>query len=401
MKKRILTLLLAVVVMAGMLVNPAVFSFAADDDAREGAPLSKTEADAKADAGEKADAGAKADAGEKEDADAKADSGEKTDADAKADSSEKAKAETNTKAKASSGAKAGANTKAKADPGEKKETNEESVAAIESKNFGTLQEAVNKAEDGQTVKLLKDVTEYVEVSKSITIDLDGHTVTAVGAGPICAFIINQDSSLSLKNGTITGGDNASGKDGAVTVSEGASLNAEKMTFTGNKGTSILNKGTTAITKCNFTGNNHEKSSNVSQMYILENRNKGKVTVTESTFNNNNRNRGGIIYSGTSGCEMTLKSCDIMNNIMGEHGAVYIWYGLVRLDDTTVKGNTSTKLTGGLDVGNGHFEWNESAIYGNETTNGSYCSEDIYINGAMAGRMGDSVVPLPEKMKDHK
>ncbi len=52
-------------------------------------------------------------------------------------------------------------------------------AKVGETEYATLGEAVAAAEDGQTVTLLGDVgvTEMIPVTKSITLDLSGHTIT--------------------------------------------------------------------------------------------------------------------------------------------------------------------------------------------------------------------------------
>ena len=54
------------------------------------------------------------------------------------------------------------------------------VASIGSDAYTTLEAAVNAATDGDTVKLLSDVTldDYLIFNKNITLDLDGHTLTS-------------------------------------------------------------------------------------------------------------------------------------------------------------------------------------------------------------------------------
>ena len=61
--------------------------------------------------------------------------------------------------------------------------NEDTVAMIGSKEYTTLHDAITAAKDGDTIKLLKDVTvtKPIEVTKSMTLDLNGHVLTAATA----------------------------------------------------------------------------------------------------------------------------------------------------------------------------------------------------------------------------
>ena len=60
---------------------------------------------------------------------------------------------------------------------------ENTVAMIGAKEYLTLTAAINEANTGDTVKLLKDVTvtKPIEVTKSMTLDLNGHVLTAATA----------------------------------------------------------------------------------------------------------------------------------------------------------------------------------------------------------------------------
>lgn len=79
--------------------------------------------------------------------------------------------------------------------------------------YATLAEAIAAAKDGETVKLLADITENgMDIAKSITIDFDGHTLTVEGemvgsSGTVTnalRFLKNGDTTntVVLKNGKI-------------------------------------------------------------------------------------------------------------------------------------------------------------------------------------------------------
>ena len=61
--------------------------------------------------------------------------------------------------------------------------NENAVAMIGAREYSTLPYAITAAKDGDTIKLLKDVTvtKPIEVTKSMTLDLNGHVLTAATA----------------------------------------------------------------------------------------------------------------------------------------------------------------------------------------------------------------------------
>lgn len=82
------------------------------------------------------------------------------------------------------------------------------IAAIDELPYGSLQDAINSA-DNQTITLVKDLVleSPVEITtgKSVTLDLNGHTLseTATSAAASCLVAVKGGGSLTIKNGTIT------------------------------------------------------------------------------------------------------------------------------------------------------------------------------------------------------
>ena len=140
--------------------------------------------------------------------------------------------------------------------------------------FATLQEAIAEAKDGDIVTLLKDVTEDVTISKSITLDLGGKTLTNTGAGK-ATISVNNGVTATVKNGSVIGG--ASYYNIEVTKGSNADLTLENVTATaGNTGSSMIdNWGTLTIKSGTYTGGlNTVKSEEGSKLTI----NGGKFTL---------------------------------------------------------------------------------------------------------------------------
>lgn len=115
------------------------------------------------------------------------------------------------------------------------------VAATEENSFYTLQEALNKVGDGETLYLLRNVSENVQSEgKSYTLDMRGKTISSKEKGKI-VFTIN-GGDVKLQNGTITGGDydrSYSGKyDGKGIKATNVNLTLENCVITGNNGSSM-------------------------------------------------------------------------------------------------------------------------------------------------------------------
>ena len=126
------------------------------------------------------------------------------------------------------------------------------VAEIGSQGYESLTDAVAAAEDGQTVKLLADAAEDVVISKSITLDLGGKTLTNTNAGK--ATISVTGGTVTVKNGNVMGG---TGYYNIEVTKEGSNANltlTDVNATAGNNGSSMIdNWGTLTITSGTYTG----------------------------------------------------------------------------------------------------------------------------------------------------
>lgn len=125
------------------------------------------------------------------------------------------------------------------------------VAQVASQGYPSLQEAINAAQDGETVTLLTDATEDVVINKSITLDLGGKTLMNTNAGK--ATISVQGGTVTVKNGNAVGGTGYYNIE--VTENSNANLTLANVTATaGNNGSSMIdNWGTLTITSGTYTG----------------------------------------------------------------------------------------------------------------------------------------------------
>ena len=116
------------------------------------------------------------------------------------------------------------------------------------KAFATLDEAFNAAIEGQTVRLLKDLTEDVTIDKNITLDLGGKTLTNTNAGHATITIAN-GATATVKNGSVVGGTSY------YNIQNNGTATFEGLTATaGNTGSSMLdNWGTLTIKSGTYTG----------------------------------------------------------------------------------------------------------------------------------------------------
>lgn len=143
------------------------------------------------------------------------------------------------------------------------------VAEIGSQGYESLAEAIDAAQDGQTVTLLADAAEDVVISKSITLDLGGKTLTNTNGGK--ATISVQSGTVTVKNGNVVGGNDYYN----IEAKKDANLTLTDVTATaGNTGSSMIdNWGTLTITSGTYTGG----------LNVVKSEEGSKLTITGGTF----------------------------------------------------------------------------------------------------------------------
>ena len=155
------------------------------------------------------------------------------------------------------------------------------VAQIGTKAYASLADAVAAAQDGEIVTLLTDVTEDVAISKSITLDLGGKTLTNANAGK--ATISVQGGTVTVKNGNVVGG--TSYYNIEVTKDSNANLTLADVTATaGNAGSSMIdNWGTLTITSGTYTGG----------LNVVKSEEGSTLTINGGTFTRTTAPRWGV------------------------------------------------------------------------------------------------------------
>ncbi len=117
------------------------------------------------------------------------------------------------------------------------DSNTDYVASVttsdgESTNYTSLDDALNAAQDGDTVTLLSDVDlgeTYVTISKSITFDLNGKTLSSSKAWLDYGVLLVKDATVTVKNGTVKAAEMSSCAIRAY--GSGASMTLEDVTAT--------------------------------------------------------------------------------------------------------------------------------------------------------------------------
>ena len=205
------------------------------------------------------------------------------------------------------------------------------VAEIGSQGYESLTEAVAAAEDGQTVTLLADAAEDVVISKSITLDLGGKTLTNTNDGK--ATISVTGGTVTVKNGNVMGG---TGYYNIEVTKEGSNANLTLTDVTataGNTGSSMIdNYGTLTITSGTYTGG----------LDTVKNEPSAKLNITGGTFTLTKGNSDGFTGVVFNYGELTISGGEF---VQSDKNAPY---GQAQVIHTDKSGSAapSTVITGG-------------------------------------------------------
>lgn len=206
------------------------------------------------------------------------------------------------------------------------------VAEVNGAKYQTLTEAINAAQDGQTVTLLADAAEDVVISKSITLDLGGKTLTNTNVGK--ATISVQSGTVTVKNGNVVGGNDYYNIE--VTKGSNANLTLTDVAATaGNTGSSMIdNWGTLTITSGTYTGG----------LDTVKNEPSAKLNITGGTFTLTKGNSNGFTGVVFNYGELTISGGEF---IQSDKSAPYGQAQVIHTDkDKNGSAAPSTVITGG-------------------------------------------------------
>ena len=158
------------------------------------------------------------------------------------------------------------------------------AAKVGEEVYTTLATALDKAQDGDTVTLLADVTEDVTINKNITLDLGDKTLTNTSAGE-ATLTVAVGTTATVKNGRIDGGT------GYYNIRNKGTATFEDVTATaGNTGSSMIdNYGDLTINSGDYSGG----------LDTIKNEPNAKLTITGGTFtleNGNSEGFTGVVFN---------------------------------------------------------------------------------------------------------
>ena len=273
----------------------------------------------------------------------------------------------------------------------------------ETQKFQTLREAVTAAQTGDTIRLLDDCEETVQISMNskkntptqLTFDLNGHAIDGKGEKR-CIVGIQANSAtdrctLTVKNGTLKNG--AAGKESSGgAISWPCDLKIEDCTIEKNADKAIAvsfqgEDGLVEISGTDFIGNHEERpAGSGGAVSIAMN---GTAEISDCTFTDNSAgSMGGAIYCDHG--ELNITDCTFEKNKAAYGGAVACMGTRITLegDSAAMKENTASVMGGAihiqgqsiLNIGDAMLADNEAACRGAIS---AYASE-VNIHGTLEG-----------------
>lgn len=273
----------------------------------------------------------------------------------------------------------------------------------ETQKFQTLREAVTAAQTGDTIRLLDDCEETVQISMNskkntptqLTIDLNGHAIDGKGEKR-CIVGIQANSAtdrctLTVKNGTLKNG--AAGKESSGgAISWPCDLKIEDCTIEKNADKAIAvsfqgEDGLVEISGTDFIGNHEERpAGSGGAVSIAMN---GTAEISDCTFTDNSAgSMGGAIYCDHG--ELNITDCTFEKNKAAWGGAVACMGTRITLegDSAAMKENTASVMGGAIHIqGQSILNIGDAMLADNEAAWGgaisAYASE-VNIHGTLEG-----------------
>ena len=195
------------------------------------------------------------------------------------------------------------NTQDTTDPGQSQSTEgggtEQTCAAkIGETEYSTLAGAIYEANSDVTIVMLRNVTENIEINKSLTLDLGTFTLSG-DANAAVVTISGDKPQVTVKNGTVTGGRNP--QNGGGFAIDSAVVQLEDLTITGNETVGGNGNGEVG------GGGIYASHADVSMQ---------NVTVSANSVTGNSSDGGGILVRYGS---LTMNGCHVEGNTAPDCG----------------------------------------------------------------------------------
>ena len=166
--------------------------------------------------------------------------------------------------------------------------------------YKSLAGAIYDANSDVTIVMLRNVTENIEINKSLTLNLGGFTLSGDGDAEAAVVTISGDKpQVTVENGTVTGGKNP--QNGGGFAIDSAVVQLEDLTITGNETVGGNGNGEVG------GGGIYASHADVSMQ---------NVTVSENRVTGNSSDGGGILVRYGS---LTMDGCHVEGNTAPDCG----------------------------------------------------------------------------------
>ena len=177
-------------------------------------------------------------------------------------------------------------------------TEQTCAAKIGETEYSTLAGAIYEANSDVTIVMLRNVTENIEINKSLTLDLGTFTLSG-DANAAVVTISGDKPQVTVKNGTVTGGRNP--QNGGGFAIDSAVVQLEDLTITGNETVGDNGNGEVG------GGGIYASHADVSMQ---------NVTVSANRVTGNSSDGGGILVRYGS---LTMNGCHVEGNTAPDCG----------------------------------------------------------------------------------
>lgn len=253
--------------------------------------------------------------------------------------------------------------------GVEKEVSKDEATIIGGNSYSTLQDAINGAQEGQTVVLNKNTSGSINIAKWIKLNLNDHTINGDVKVDLSKkqddAATTQDGEEAVKKVEITNGTITGATDSGITIQNAGQTNVllKDLTIEDNTGKQgggvhIENSQNVTIDHCTIQGNKttevgngdedqgHTASTGAGGGVYISN---SGVTIKDSTIKNNTGTRGGGVYV-EKGSTVEVKNSNIDNNIATEipsdsptsnnglGGGIYSYDSTLTVTGGTISGN---------------------------------------------------------------
>ena len=243
-----------------------------------------------------------------------------------------------------------------------------SAAKIGESEYASIADALAAAQPGDTIVLLRNVTENITINKSLTLNLGGFTLSGDGKKTVVSISgKDKDMDVTVKNGTVTGG-HATTYGGGFDIQRGnikiENCIIEKNTAIAGGGVNIGGSANVKITGSEIRDNTVKGSSGgaiyLASGWAYDGYYNCVCEIVDTKLNGNSASVGGAVGLGASLFH------DGIDNAYGGKGvtATFIMDG-----ESTIDGNTASYRGGAVYLtGNGsRFLMKNGTITNNTTT----------------------------------